>query len=139
MVIVTYIAKRLDCQVTGQDLITYDLSGTHRRHLQIIRSHLKIVAEGSTMREAMEQVMREACESKDDVIDLINIAIEQLIRQRFELPAFSTLERTAKCVLAEVTSGLHTQIAAVLTPAEQEALIGCFWSIQRPGNPLGRR
>jgi hypothetical protein len=126
MPIVTHIAKQLECQVTGQDLITYDLSGTRRRHLQVIRSHLKIVAEGSAMREAMEQAMREACESKDDVIDLINIAIEQLIRQRFELPAFSTLERTAKRVRAEVTSGLHTQIATVLTKASQEALDRLF-------------
>jgi TnpA family transposase len=122
MAIISHIAKQMECQVTGQDLITYDLSGTRRRHLQVIRSHLQIVAEGSAMREAMEQAMREACESKDDVIDLINIAIEQLICQRFELPAFSTLERTAKRIRAEVTSGLHTQIATALTPAEQEAL-----------------
>lgn len=118
MAIVSHIAKQLECQVTGQDLITYDLSGTRRRHLQVIRSHLKIVAEGTAMREA--------CESKDDVIDLINIAIEQLIRQRFELPAFSTLERTAKRIRAEVTSGLHTQIATALTLAEQEALDRLF-------------
>jgi hypothetical protein len=91
MPIVSHIAKQLDCQVTGQDLITYDLSGTRRRHLQVVRSHLQIVAEGSTMREAMEQAMLEACESKDDVIDLINIAIEQLVLQRYELPSFSTL------------------------------------------------
>lgn len=126
MDIVSHIAKQMECQVTGQDLITYDLSGTRRRHLQVIRSHLQIVAEGSAMREAMEQAMREACESKDDVIDLINIAIEQLIRQRFELPAFSTLERAAKRIRAEVTSGLHAQITAALTPAEQEAIERLF-------------
>ncbi len=126
MVIVSHIAKQMECQVTEQDLITYDLSGTRRRHLQVIRSHLQIVAEGSAMREAMEQAMREACESKDEVIDLINIAIEQLIRQRFELPAFSTLERTAKRIRAEVTSGLHARIVAALTPAEQEALDRLF-------------
>jgi hypothetical protein len=126
MPIVSHIAKQMDCQVTGQELITYDLSGTRRRHLQIIRTHLKIVAEGSAMREAMEQAMREACESKDDVIDLINIAIEQLIRKRFELPAFSTLERAAKRIRAEVTSGLHTQIASAITEAEQEAIDRLF-------------
>ena len=30
MAIVSHIATQLDCQVTGQDLITYDLSGTRR-------------------------------------------------------------------------------------------------------------
>lgn len=126
MPIVAHVAKQLECQVAGQDLINYDLSGTRRRHLQFIRVHLQIVAEGSAMREAMEQAMREACESKDDVIDLINIAIEQLIRQRFELPAFSTLERTAKRIRAEVASGLHTQITTAITPAEQEAIDRLF-------------
>ncbi len=119
MPIVSHVAKLIDCQVTGQDLINYDLSGTRRRHLQI-------VASGDAMREAMEQAMREACESKDEVIDLINIAIEQLIRQRFDLPAFSTLERTAKRMRAEVASGLHTQITTTITPAEQEAIDRLF-------------
>ena len=32
MDIVSHIAKQMECQVTGQDLITYDLSGTRRRH-----------------------------------------------------------------------------------------------------------
>src|SRR5206468_5579256 len=48
------------------------------------------------------------------------------IRQRFELPAFSTLERTAKRMRAEVTSGLHTQITTTITPAEQEAIDRLF-------------
>ena len=126
MPIVSHIAKQIDCQITGQDLINYDLSGTRRRHLQVIRTHLQIVASGEAMREAMEQAMREACESKDEVIDLINIAIEQLIRQRFELPAISTLERTAKRIRAEITSGLHTQITTIITPAEQEAIDRLF-------------
>jgi hypothetical protein len=126
MLIVSHIADQMDCQVTGQDLITYDLSGTRRRHLQVIRTHLQIIATGSAMHEAMEQAMRDACESKDEVIDLINIAIEQLIRQRFELPAFSTFERAAKRIRAETTSALHTQITAALTREEQEALDRLF-------------
>ena len=126
--IVSHIADQMECSVTGQDLINYDLSGTRRRHLQVIRPHLQIVATGSAMREAMEQAMHAACESKDDVIDLINIAIEQLIRQRFELPAFSTFERTAKRMRAETTSALHTQIAGMLTREEQEA-IDCLFIV----------
>lgn len=124
--IVSHIAGQMECSVTGQDLINYDLSGTRRRHLQVIRTHLQIIASGEAMRQAMEQAIREACESKDEVIDLINIAIEQLILQRYELPAFSTLERTAKRIRAESTSTLHTQVASKLTQAEQEAIDRLF-------------
>jgi hypothetical protein len=74
----------------------------------------------------MEQAMRDACESKDDVIDLINIAIEQLILQCYELPAFSTFERTAKRIRAESASTLHTQVAKMLTKVEQDAIDRLF-------------
>lgn len=75
MLIVSHIADQMQCSVTGADLINYDLSGTRRRHLQVIRVHLQISADGVAMREAS------AC--KDDLIDLINIAIEQLNSSSF--------------------------------------------------------
>jgi hypothetical protein len=126
MLIVSHIAEQMQCAVTGADLISYDLSGTRRRHLQVIRAHLQISADGAAMRNAMEQAMRDACESKDDLIDLINIALEQLIRQCYELPAFSTFERTAKRIRAESASALHTQVAENLTRAEQDAIDRLF-------------
>ena len=91
-VIVSHIAERMQYPVTTADLIGYDLSGTRRRHLRVIRTHLKITASGDATQEEMEHAMREASWSKDDLVDLINIAIEELIRQRFELPAFSAFE-----------------------------------------------
>ena len=75
MLIVSHIADQMQCSVTDADLINYDLSGTRRRHLQVIRAHLQISADGVAMREAS------AC--KDDLIDLINIAIEQLNSSSF--------------------------------------------------------
>lgn len=46
MLIVSHIADQMQCSVTGADLINYDLSGTRRRHLQVIRAHLQISADG---------------------------------------------------------------------------------------------
>jgi hypothetical protein len=37
--------------------------------------------------------MQHAAYTMSDPADLINLAVEHLIQQRFELPAFSTLER----------------------------------------------
>ena len=45
MLIVSHIADQMQCSVTGADLINYDLSGTRRRHLQVIRAHLQISAD----------------------------------------------------------------------------------------------
>jgi hypothetical protein len=41
----------------------------------------------------MIAALAEAAATKYEVEDLVNVAIEQLVRQRFELPAFDTLNR----------------------------------------------
>jgi hypothetical protein len=41
----------------------------------------------------LRQTFGEAALTKEDVIDIINIGIEVLVRYRYELPAFDTLVR----------------------------------------------
>jgi hypothetical protein len=48
----------------------------------------------------MIHALAEAASTKYELEDLINIAIEQLVRQRFELPVFDTLNRAARRVRA---------------------------------------
>jgi uncharacterized protein DUF4158 len=52
-------------------------------------------AYGDDAQAVLAQVMHEAAYTKEDLVDLINIGIEELVRQRFELPGFTTLARTA--------------------------------------------
>lgn len=42
MLIVSHIADQIQYSVTGADMISYDLSGTRRRHLQVIRTHFDL-------------------------------------------------------------------------------------------------
>jgi hypothetical protein len=44
----------------------------------------------------MRKTFAEAALTKEDVIDIINIGIETLVRHRYELPAFDTLLREAR-------------------------------------------
>lgn len=44
----------------------------------------------------MRQTFSEAALTKEDVIDIVNIGIETLVRHRYELPAFDTLVREAR-------------------------------------------
>ena len=48
---------------------------------------------GPPARKAFLRAMVEAARTKDDLADLINVALEELVRCRFELPAFGTLDR----------------------------------------------
>ncbi len=122
VVIVAHIAGCAGILFALVDLLGYDDSGTHRRHLQVIREHLKVHPYGRPARRLILQVMEEAARTKHDVADLINIALEELIRQRWELPAFVTLHRAARHVRAVVARRYYQLIAEAVSPAVQAQL-----------------
>jgi hypothetical protein len=57
----------------------------------------------------------EAAEVIDRPADMVNVAIEELVRGRFELPAFSTLDRLARRVRALVNQRLFATVQGRLT------------------------
>src|SRR5207237_4806136 len=89
--------------------------GTARRQLQFMRTHLGISAYGPEAQAVMEEAMAEAALSKDDLTDLINIALEEMVRQHWELPAFSAFSRAATQVRSRVNNGFHAHIGIALT------------------------
>ncbi len=113
--VVDHIANQIGLTVTTADLLGYDASGTRRRHLRVIRTHLGIGAYGPDAQAAMEQAMAEAALGKDDLTDLINIALEEMVRLHWELPAFSAFSRAATKVRSRVNNGLHAHIGVSLT------------------------
>ena len=104
------------------DLSGYGASGTRRRHLQVIREYLGVKPYGRPARRVLVEAMKEAARTKDELADLINIALEELIRQQWELPAFSTLQRAALHVRALVYRGYYRQVAAALSDAARQQL-----------------
>ena len=124
--IVDYLAQHVGQPVTTSDLVTYDASGTRRRHLKVIRDHLGIQPFSRVAQQAMEDAMEAAVLTKDDLVDLINIAIEELVRQRFELPAFSAFERTAAQVRRRSNRRCYLQTLAALSSDEQQRLDALF-------------
>jgi hypothetical protein len=63
----------------------------------------------------MVRALSEAASTKHELEDLINVAIEQLVRQRFELPAFDTLNRAARRVRAIVNRALYKRVYEALS------------------------
>jgi TnpA family transposase len=55
-----------------------------------------------------------AAVTKDDIADIINIAIEELVRQRYELPGFSTILKAARKARIVVNNGYHNEIHQAL-------------------------
>ena len=69
----------------------YDESGTRRRHVALIREYLNVRPFDQSAQKIAEAAFRSAAETREDLSDLINAAIEELIRHRYELPAYRTL------------------------------------------------
>jgi TnpA family transposase len=61
------------------------------------------------------EAVAEAALSMDDPADLVNVAIEELVKERFELPAFSTLDRLTRHTRYAVNSRLFSWVDARMT------------------------
>jgi hypothetical protein len=74
----------------------------------------------------MLTAMREAAHTKDEPADIINVAIEELVRQRFELPVFPTLNRAAQHARSTVYQTFFKQVQEALTEATRAKLDALF-------------
>jgi hypothetical protein len=120
--IVRHIAEQLDVVIQPQDLRAYDASGSRRRHVAVIREYLQVKPYGGEAQQFLSMVIREAARTKEELTDLINIGIEELVRQRFELPVFGALRRTAQLVRAAVNREVFEQVAKALGPEGRRSL-----------------
>src|SRR5512145_2895640 len=125
-VIVSHIADTANLKATAADLARYDASGTRKRHLAAVRTLLQVQPYGPSARHAMVRAMGEAAQTKDEIADLINVAIEELVRQRFELPVFNTLDRAAHRVRSFTLRGFYQQLFDRLDAPTLEAIDKLF-------------
>ena len=92
------------------------------RYREAIRSFLGVRSFSAGGRSVATEAMREAAFTRSDPADLINVAVEELVRERLELPAFSTLDRLAGRARRQVHDELYGRVAGPLTEEEQGRL-----------------
>src|SRR5262249_60275337 len=91
---------------------------------QSMRAHLELKPLGESGQAVVATAAQHAAYTMSDPADLINLAIEYLVQQRFELPAFSTLDRLVMHIRHGVHQDLYTRITASFGPAERDRLDG---------------
>jgi Domain of unknown function (DUF4158) len=104
------VASSMGESYDQENLRQYDASQARRKHLSVVREFLAVKPFGDDGKVLMRQTFSEAALTKEDVIDIINIGIETLVRHRYELPAFDTLLREARAERIATNQALHTQI-----------------------------
>ncbi|WP_205446939.1 DUF4158 domain-containing protein [Candidatus Frankia alpina] len=92
----------------------HDAPRTAKWHRGLVRDWLGVVYEPAKVREIAEAALQEAAQGKDNPADLINAALEQLVKARCELPGYTTLDQMAGAVRAEVNGALFAMVVARL-------------------------
>jgi len=73
----------------------YNASGARHRHTGRIREYLGIKKFDQTAQSILAESVRQAAMLREDLVDIINIVIEELVRCRYELPSFPILREQA--------------------------------------------
>ena len=74
--------------------VGYDCSRLKWVHHATVREFLGVTAYAETARKTAVAASLEAATTRDDLVDIINVAIEELLRQRYELLASAVLRRS---------------------------------------------
>lgn len=124
--ITRHIAATAQVATASIDLARYNRSGSKIRHIAVIRDYLQLQPFSETAQQVTVAAMETAAMTKHDLVDLINIALEVLVQQRFELPAFSRLLRLAHKARSTITSQCHQKITQSLSDIERQQIDSLF-------------
>jgi len=120
--VVQYIARCAKLEGAIPHLASYEKVRSRTQHLPKIRAFLGVKEFRTGGEPIMNQTLINACQTRDIIADIINVAIEELVRQSYELPAFSTLLRAANRARLEVNSGFYKTVASSLSEAHRAKL-----------------
>jgi hypothetical protein len=127
--IIRHISSCAGFEDVHGDLEVIDSKVARARHTTAILEYLAVTAYGLAAREVITKTCLQAARTRDDLPDLINTAIEELVRQRFELPAYDTLLRLARTARSEVNQGYQASLCGALDGAAKERLLAV---LQKP-------
>ncbi len=88
-----------------------DADRTAKRHREFVRKYLGVKYEASKVRSVAEAAIRTAVQTKDNPADLINVALEELVRASCELPGYTTLDAMAATIRTEVNTAFFEMVA----------------------------
>lgn len=130
--ITCYLRQQLDLPVETTPV--YEAERSRYRYYRALRAHLGLSSYSDGGKEVAQKATREAAYTMSDPADLINVAIEELIRQRYELPAYSALDRLVGTVREQVHVQLYEQVNTALGRDEADFLDGLLHV--RPGEQI---
>lgn len=106
-----------------EDVVAAAARRSVERYRVWAREYLGLVHDPARARKIAAAAMEEAAPIRASAVDLVNVALEELVRAGLELPGFSTLDRMAASVRTRVESEICARIAERVGPA-RDRLVG---------------
>lgn len=120
--VIQHIACCARLEEAVANISNYEKVGSRRRHKSMIRALLGIEAFQNGGDQILNEALVAVCYTKDIIADIINAGIEELVRQRYELPGFSTLLRAAITARSKVNHGLYQKVYESLSVDQKERI-----------------
>ncbi|NBM14242.1 DUF4158 domain-containing protein [Streptomyces sp. GC420] len=102
----------------------YESVNTAKLHRKLVRERQGISYDQERARQIAEEAIRSAALVKNNPPDLINVALEELVRATCELPAFRTLDEMAARIRREVNEDIFATIRSRMTLQDRARLQG---------------
>jgi hypothetical protein len=115
----SYVTKQLS--LTAPTNVSIDPRTTYRQN-SAIRTYLGVTPWGARVRAVASKAVAVAAETRLDPAELVNAAIDALIRERCELPSLSTLLRLAGNAHRRINSTQWQQVHEGLTALDDQRL-----------------
>jgi len=113
-------------RIPRKTLTQYPRTGAYQRHLKLIRTYLNLKEFDSAAKKLMREACDEAATTKDILADIINAALETLIKARVVLPAYSTMLRVAQASRNAVNEYCYRTIAENLNHESKSQINDLF-------------
>ncbi|BAQ63191.1 mobile element protein (plasmid) [Geminocystis sp. NIES-3708] len=95
--------------------IGYQNPRTYHRHRDLIRQKINVKQFEEIGKEYLAEKIRDKAYLMGNPADLINVGIEELVKERYELPSFSFLEREINRIRTQVHNLIYQQVYTQLS------------------------
>ncbi|MFJ2032950.1 DUF4158 domain-containing protein [Streptosporangium sp. NPDC087985] len=92
------------------------------RHRNYVRTRMGVTYNAAGVRTVAAEAIRKAAQAKDNPADLINVALDELVRARCELPGYTTLDELTKKIRTEVNRGFFSLVSSRVDAAARARL-----------------
>lgn len=118
-VVVEHVARRLGVDLGAAPAFA---DRTLYRHRSVIRHHLGVIPWGPKGRAIAVEAMRKSARVRTDPADIVNAAIDALVRHQVELPLVSALRRLAGTAYTQINTLQYKAVGSPLSTRQRSAL-----------------